>query len=196
MGVATFLLLLSPALAAGGTMADAARKAKEAREKNAKAGVKAKSYTQEDVKDAPPLVNDPGKPPAKTGSTSRYAPPSPASGGSTVTASELVGAARAGSSSPGPPPTGGQSESAWRARVAQAQRRIEDARKVYEYWNSHTLVRGEVLVDEKGRTVIGSIEELQGKTAAARRALEGAERALANLEEEARRAGVPPGWLR
>jgi hypothetical protein len=80
--------------------------------------------------------------------------------------------------------------------VAQAQWRIEDARKVYEYWNSHTLVRGEALVDDKGRTVIGSIEELQGKTAAAKRALAGAERALANLEEEARRAGVPPGWLR
>jgi hypothetical protein len=44
--------------------------------------------------------------------------------------------------------------------------------------------------------VITSIEQLQGKTAAAKKAVEAAERALVNLEEEARRAGVPPGWLR
>ena len=199
MGLAAVLVLF-PALAAGETMAEAARKAKEAREKNAKAGVKTKSYTQEDVKDAPPLANDPSKPTAGTGSTSRYAPRSPRAGsgssGSPLTASELAGAAPTGAGSTGSSSPGAGSESAWRARMAQAKKRIEDARKEYEYWNSYTLVPGEILVDEKDRPVIRSIEELQGKTATAKRWLEAAEKALANLEEEARKAGVPPGWLR
>ena len=80
--------------------------------------------------------------------------------------------------------------------MATATQRVQDARKEYEYWNSYTMVPGELLVDDKDRPVITSIEQLQGKTAVAKKALEAAEKALANLEEEARKAGVPPGWLR
>lgn len=172
---AALVLLAAPALVAGQTMAEAAKKAKEAREKNAKAGVKTKSYTQDDVKTAPPLANDPKKPPAKTGVSPSYSAPSSGAGSSSAA---------------------GQSESAWRGRMAAAHRRIENARREYDYWNSYMLVPGEILVDAKDRPVITSIEQLQGKTAAAKRSLEAAESALATLEEDARKAGVPPGWLR
>ncbi len=93
-------------------------------------------------------------------------------------------------------PWAGESETAWRGRFAEARRRAESARKEYDFWNGYTMVPGEILVDEKDRPVITSIGQLQGKTAAAKRALEAAEKALGNLEEDARKAGVPPGWLR
>jgi hypothetical protein len=44
--------------------------------------------------------------------------------------------------------------------------------------------------------VIHSIEDRQKLTADARAELEAAEKALADVLEEARRANVPPGWLR
>ncbi len=58
------------------------------------------------------------------------------------------------------------------------------------------LVPGMRYVDEKGQTVIGSVRELQGLTRRARAELAAAEKALEDLHDEARRAGVPPGWLR
>jgi hypothetical protein len=44
--------------------------------------------------------------------------------------------------------------------------------------------------------VIGSVGELQKLTADAKAELDAAQKALEDLEEEARRANVPPGWLR
>jgi hypothetical protein len=174
---AALALLALPLVAADESMGDAARKARERREKNAKEGVKAKTYTQDDVQKAPPLANDPNKPTSSAASKSSARPSSsePPSSGATVA---------------------GQSEAAWRRRMAEARSRVESARKEYEYWNSYTMVPGEVLVDEKDRPVITSIGQLQGKTAAAKRALDAAEKALANLEEDARKSDVPPGWLR
>jgi hypothetical protein len=58
------------------------------------------------------------------------------------------------------------------------------------------LVPGYVYQDDRGRTVIGSVEELQKLTAAAKAELDAAEKAKEDLFEEARRANVPPGWLR
>jgi hypothetical protein len=176
---AVLALLALPLVAADDSMGDAARKARERREKNAKEGVKAKSYTQDDVQKAPPLANDPNKPAASSGSSKSLSPRS--SSGEFPFPNTTVA---------------GQSESAWRSRIATANKRVEDARKEYEYWNSYTLVPGEVLVDDKERPVITSIGQLQAKTAAAKRVLEATEKGLANLEEEARKAGVPPGWLR
>jgi hypothetical protein len=173
-------LLALPLFGGDQSMGEAARKARELRAKNAKEGVKAKSYTQDDVKKAPPLANDPKAPPAHSGPPPSPAPPGSAGG---IPASAT-------------PTAGGQSEASWRQRVAEARRRIEDARKEHEYWSGYTMVPGEILVDEKDRPVITTIEQLQGKTAEAKRAVEAAEKALANLEEEARRSGVPPGWLR
>jgi hypothetical protein len=173
-------VLALPLTTGGQSMGEAARKAKERREKNARSGVKARSYTQDDVKSAPPLANDPNHPAAPSGP-----PPSPEPPPSESGASPSAG-----------PTVAGRNEAAWRGRIVEAQRRIEAARKDYEYWSGHTMVVGDIFVDEQDRPVITSIEQLQGKTAAAKKAVESAEKAFVNLEEEARKAGVPPGWLR
>jgi hypothetical protein len=57
-------------------------------------------------------------------------------------------------------------------------------------------VPGYEYVDERGRAVIRSVEELQKLTATAKAELGAAEKALDDLLEEARRANVLPGWLR
>jgi hypothetical protein len=170
-------LLALPVHGGDESMGEAARKARERREKNAKEGVKAKSYSQDDVKNAPPLANDPKKAQPQASPTPTPAPPADSGSSAAATA-------------------GGRTEAAWRARIAEAHRRIEAARKELEYWSGYTMVPGEILVDEKDRPVITTIEQLQGKTAGARKAVGTAEKALADLEEEARKAGVPPGWLR
>ncbi|HEY6554674.1 MAG TPA: hypothetical protein VI669_15055, partial [Vicinamibacteria bacterium] len=149
---------------------------------NARSGVKAKSYTQDDVKKAPPLANDPNQKAVSTGPTE---PPSPEPPPSESGAAPSSG-----------PTVAGRNEAAWRERIVEARSRIEAARKDYEYWSGYTMVVGDIFVDEQDRPVITSIEQLQGKTAAAKKAVEAAEKALVNLEEEARKAGVPPGWLR
>jgi hypothetical protein len=84
----------------------------------------------------------------------------------------------------------------WRGRVNQARARVERARQAYQKLAGMNLVPGYEYQDERGRTVIASIEQLQGMTAAAKAELDAAEKALADLLEEARRANVPPGWLR
>jgi hypothetical protein len=178
----SIVLLASPSFAADQSMAEAAKKTRERREKNAKEGVKPKIYTQDDVEKAPPLANDPNTPPPPAGA---HPTPSPAP----------ARASAGDSASPGAT-VGGQSENAWRGRVADARHRIESARKEYEFWSGYTMAPGEILVDDKDRPVITTIEQLQGKVAAAQKAWEAAEKALVNLEEEARRASVPPGWLR
>jgi hypothetical protein len=189
------MVLALPALAgAGESLAEAAKKAKAARERNAKAGVKAKSYTQDDVEAAPKLANDPGSsaasPPAERPGRAAGGGTSSAGGGPAV---DLSGLEAPPSS---PPASAGRDEATWRARAAAARARVAAARKEYESWNSFHLVPGEMLVDAQGRPLVRTVEQLQAKVAAARRALEAAERALENLEEAARRAGVPPGWLR
>jgi hypothetical protein len=87
-------------------------------------------------------------------------------------------------------------ENVWRGSVARAMARVERARQGYQTLAGMNLVPGYEYQDEKGRTVIQSVDELQHTTAAAKAELDAAEKALADLRERARRAGIPPGWLR
>ena len=73
---------------------------------------------------------------------------------------------------------------------------MERARRSYQTLAGMNLVPGYEYPDEKGRTVVHSVDELQRLTAAAKAGLDAAEKAPADLRERARRAGIPPGWLR
>jgi hypothetical protein len=169
-------LLLLPTLASGQSLVDAAKKEKERRQQVEQAnGGKAKSYTQESVESAPPLANDPNIAPAVPLGGSPSSRPS-AGAGSANTAWR---------------------DSAWRTTINAARQRVEAARKEYERWQSYTLVPGYVLKNRStGQTVVPTIEALQARTRAAKERLEAAERAVAELEEQARRANITPGALR
>ena len=171
------LLLCLPSLAAGQSLGEAARKEAERREKNKKAGVKAKSYTDQD------LPASATKPPAGA-EGQPAAPPAtmpPASASSEVE-DESDGRR--------------QAEAQWRERLADLTAQRAKAKAIHEELSQLWLVDGEQYVDDKGRVVIASLGDLRAKIARAKERWDAAEKAIADLHEEARRAGIPPGWLR
>ncbi len=84
----------------------------------------------------------------------------------------------------------------WRKRAAQARARVEKARKNHEALASVHLSPGGFFVDDQGKVVIRSLDHLRELVAKAKTELAAAEKGLEQLEEDARRQSVPPGWLR
>ena len=165
--------LLLPVSAAAQGLGDAAKREKEQRERAAP--VPAKTYTQDDLKALPPVANE-GSSRSAEASVSTSSPP-----GVQETARQPAdddAEKRA------------QDEQVWRSRVAASREGVEIARKRHETLAAHGgdprwALRGlrTDLVDPK---VI----------AAAKADRDAAQKALDDLLEEARRANVPPGWLR
>jgi hypothetical protein len=174
--------LAPPSLAGAQGLGEAAKKEKQRRESGPAPG--AKTYTQEDVAALPPVANEPsaeaGEPAPPEADPGR--PGAPAAGASASADAEADARAR--------------EEERWRSRIAGQRQRVEDARQKHAALASLNLVPGYEYVDASGRTVIGSVAQLQGMTARAKAALEAEEQALEALLEQARRANVPPGWLR
>jgi len=87
-------------------------------------------------------------------------------------------------------------EAEWRNRISEARSRLALAREQKTIWDGVHYVEGITLVDENGNVVVDNLDDLRRYVAQANQELTDAEQALKRLEEEARRAGVPPGWLR
>jgi hypothetical protein len=171
-GMLAALLVLS-GLVWAQSLGDVARQEKERQKKNEQSGVKARTFTEDDLAaNKGRLANDPAAPSAdgaKASSTSG----DPGSGAARL-----------------------EEESAWRQRVAQATARVEKAQQRYDELAGMTMVPDMHYVDPQGRVVIGSVQQLQAMTAQAKAALDAAKKAKDDLLESARRQGVPPGWLR
>lgn len=174
------VLIVLPATLAAQGLGDASKK-EQARRKQVQQqhGTEAKTYTDADVK---------GRAPAnETGAASPAARDQGAPGGEKTATDPAAGADER---------LRQQDEQRWRSRLAAANARLAAARQAHETLASLTLVPGYVYQDENGRTVIGSVEQLQRMTGRAKADLDSAQKALDDLLEEARRANVPPGWLR
>jgi hypothetical protein len=176
---AVALLLLAPLAVAAQGLGDASKKEKARREQTK--APKTQTYTQDDLATRPLEANDPAP---REGES---APPA-------VTPAPVV--PDADESSRAEESRRREDEYLWRGRVREATARVDKARRAHETLAGLTLVPGYEYQDANGRTVIGSVAELQGMTAQAKAELDAAEKDLADLLEEARRAGVPPGWLR
>jgi hypothetical protein len=179
--VASGLLALPPVTGAQG-LGDASKKEKERRDQGK--APKAKTYKQEELATLPPVANEPGQ------TASDSTPPPVVESAAPIFPSERAPAADSEENA-----RRGQ-ETQWHGSVTRAQARVERARKEYEARAALNLVPGYRYVDKNGRTLVGSVEELQKLTAQAKTELDAAERALAELLERARRENVPPGWLR
>jgi hypothetical protein len=175
------LTVLAAAEAAAQGLGDAAKKEKARRGQPPRQSAPVKSYTQDDIEPKEPTTSA-----ASVASTTETPLSASAPAGEATAASSLDAEANARRAD----------EQRWRSAVAQAQERLSFARRQHEFLSSLNLVPGYVYVNERGRTSIRSIEHLQSLTAEARSELDAAERALEDLLEQARRAGVPPGWLR
>jgi len=179
-GAAALLLWLFPTLVLGQSLADVARKEKERRQKNEETGVKPRVVTDEELKAGKgELANDPDAPGMyEPASTSPLARSRPSRGDDEETRRQNDAAS-------------------WRGRKALALAKVESARQKHETYKRMWLAPvGEIYVNRKTKQVIGSVGELQKLTADAKAELDAAQKALEDLEEEARRANVPPGWLR
>jgi hypothetical protein len=189
------VLFALPSLAGAQGLGDASAKEKQRRQESKTP--KAKTYTQDELLALPPVANEDPTPPGDVGALPPVGavalpprdavalPPDRGLGtGTTSAAADDEAATRA------------RDEERWRSRVAGARASVEKARKRYQTFAGLTLVPGYEYVDDRGRTLIQSVEELQHLTAAAKAELDAAQKALDDLLEEARRANVPPGWLR
>lgn len=162
----------------GQSLGDVAKKESERRKKNQEAGVKPRTFGQEDLAGGTGSVaNDPVAAPAKP-------------------ASEPGATRPAGSSRPDAASNRAAEEMMWRDRYAAAKGRLQAAQEYYDFLNGHHLAPGEWFEDRRGRTVIRDAEQLQAMVARARNERVAAQKALDDLLEAARRANVPPGWVR
>ena len=145
--------------------------AKIEQKRRAGAAAPAKTYTQDDLRGLPPVANEGASSSATSGSTSSATHAAPQA---SPKSSDYEAEKRA------------QDEKTWRARAAAARERVELARKKYE-----TLAPMNVAPDRPGEYI-----DFEGMKAAAKAEYEVAQKALDDLHDEARRASVPPGWLR
>lgn len=89
-----------------------------------------------------------------------------------------------------------QEEVEWRNRFRDARSRLALAREQKAIWDGVHYVEGIKLVDDNGNVVVENLDDLRRFVAQANEEVADAEKALSDLEERARRAGVPPGWRR
>ncbi len=87
-------------------------------------------------------------------------------------------------------------EALWRSRFSEARARLNAAQERYDTLKDLHLAPGEYYADENGQPLIRSLAELRRMTEQAETELNAAKKSLDDFREEARRAGIPPGWLR
>ena len=172
----------------GGSIADAARRSREAKEKEQKKPSLG-AITNETLK--------------------KQSAPAGTAGTATSSRGTLtVAPGRPGDNRPGPVPTvgpatdlNGRTEAEWRARVSQVRQSLStsdaDVKKLEEEtrrlendffaWSDGTYRDG---------VIKPAWDRARAELKTAREGLDAANQSLTDLEEEARKAGAPPGWLR
>jgi hypothetical protein len=93
-----------------------------------------------------------------------------------------------------------EDEQRWRARIADARDQIKRSRMFAEALQSRINALNadfSARDDPAQRSAIGAqLNEALAELERVRGEIEAQEQGVSDLEEEARRAGVPPGWLR
>jgi hypothetical protein len=96
------------------------------------------------------------------------------------------------------PEVRGTSEAQWRQRANAARSDLASAQRAYEAAQKETVWSGGTLYndDVRGEALARAMGTVKRKQDEAKRRLDTATQTLADLEEEARRSGIPPGWVR
>jgi hypothetical protein len=205
--LATAVVLCLPALSAGQTLADVAR-AEEARRKTVKKA--GKVYTNDTLKQdftapataapepaagAPAERGEPGasghgQPP---GQSRPSAPAAETSDADAPPAAKAKPAAAAES-------RGDQGEMAWRNKMSAARAELQRSQMFAEALQSRINALTTDFVNRDDPVQRSAIEQDRKKALAeldrVRKEVEDRTKAIADLEEQARKAGVPAGWLR
>jgi hypothetical protein len=188
--------LLGMALVAGSvrsapaqSLADAAKKAEESRKKTPEP---AKVYTNKDLKPVPSSA-----PPPSAGEAEKRADEKPAEEAGTAAKDAKPAGEQAGAAAPA---DASKKPEYWHKRMTDLQTQL-DRDQTYldavqsrinalttEFVNRDDPAQRAVIERERTRN-LGELQRLQ-------KAIETDRKAIADFEEEARRAGVPPGWIR
>ncbi len=166
------LALLASVSAHGQSMAEAAHRERERRARAKQQGSGPVVTGDELKSNKGSLANDPKAAPAVA--TQQTPAPKPGS----------------------PEPVGRALEEEWRRRMAEAREQVEHWRGFYDVWSVQYLAPNDYFVDENGTKLVANAENLRKLIARAKMNLETAKQNLLQLEEQARRENVPPGWLR
>ena len=179
--IALFAALLAPGAAPAQSLADVAKK-EEDRRKTVKGG---KSYSNKDLSSVPA----PSTPPPAAAATT------PSAGGA-----EQPAPPPAPDAGQAAAPSGARDQAYWRGRLTELQSQLDRDQTYVAALQSriNALTTDFVNRDDPAQqAVLGrdrdkAVAELSRLKDAVRKT----ERAIADLHEEARRAAVPPGWLR
>lgn len=189
--VATLVLLLSTALASAQSLGDLARQ-EEARRKTIRAP--AKVYTNGDLRGGGGRTAPPPAPARNAVSPEPAEPPEPEepSGSSTPAAPKAASAAAS--------PEGTNTEAYWRDRILQARTDADRSRTYLEALQSriNALTMDFVNRDDPAQRALIEADRNKALAELSRLKIELDQqlKAIDGILEEARRASVPPGWLR
>lgn len=185
--------LCLPLVSAGQSLGNVAKKERERRDKNKKEGVAAHEFSDEQVFGE----KEEGKAPEGQAieETESSDGPSKDADGAVIPGADpnLVDDGDRGEKESRERK---RSEAEWRSKVSNARTRIAEARKAVQFFEELFLPPNSRYVDVNGNTVIESLDHLQRLTREAKEELAAAELDLKQIQDEARRTGVPPGWLR
>lgn len=186
---AMLIVIWSGGVVSSQSLADIARKEEE-RRKTVK--TQSKVYTNQDLRPGRSVAVPPSSTATSTSSST-------SSGGETAAAGPETPGAGAGPQADAPPPEK-RDQKYWKDRLAAAQLAVERARVMADamqtrinslnadFVNTDDPARRAVVERDRQRA-LAELNRLKEEVAA------GAER-IAEIEDEARRANVPPGWLR
>jgi hypothetical protein len=174
------LLAFTPGWLHAQSLADVARAEEARRQDVAKAK---KVYTNNDLK---PDASRPAPPPPAPASAATGAPATAAAAGSTSTAAETPGETR--------------DQAYWSGRIGEARSQLDRNRVFATALQNRIDMLWVDFVNRDNPVERGAIERDRNAALAdlerLKKEMDEQSKAIAAIEEEARRAGVPPAWLR
>ena len=179
-------IALWPATGWSQSLGDAARQEQARRQKNKEKGVKAPAFDDASIGNTPKAEASPTAPAAASTapSPSPGASPSAAPDASPFDAHDAEAEQRA------------KQEALWRSRMGEARARRDEKKAAYDQLNAVSLGPGDYLVDDEDKVIAHNLEHLRTLIARAKAEWDQAEKRIEELEEQARREGAFPGWLR
>jgi type IV secretory pathway VirB10-like protein len=186
-----FLLLIGlglPLVSTAQSLGNVAKKERERRDKNKKEGVAAREITEEEVSTE---TEEAPAPEAESGEET-----GPSESGDEAVIPDVKPTAPEGADPDKESRERKRSEAEWRSKASTARARIDKAKERVRFFEELFLGPSERYVDAHGNTVIDSLETLRRLTKEAKDELTAAEADWRRMQDEARRAGIPPGWLR
>jgi len=186
------VLFGAPGFAWGQSLAAVAEK-EEARRKKVKQS--SRVYTNKDVGPADRSAPPPAPAPAAAGEAGAV-PPAAGQGQAPAGETEDAAASEEGTDEE----QGAQDEQQWRARITEARAALERNQmfaealqsRINSLWMDFTArddPAQRAVIDADRKKAIAQLDRVKSEIVSQTKA-------IADIEEEARRAGVPPGWLR